>query len=192
MPHLPHSFKRLSTSLHKLVLGQTEAMCSVLACSFALPLPRGGAAGVADQSPTSTDIHWSAQQRRGTQTPLVRPLPFEVQQAAQSRSLQGNGPTSITRQFLPVLRKAGTAAIAAAQLASFAQRATCSSKSKTTNPSPPVTDPNIAREDWGPGTAQLAKSLERLLLEAYTLLQQDKADIAEQLVIDGASCLLQG
>ena len=50
-------------------------------------------------------------------------------------------------------------------------------------------DGNIASSDWGPGSQQLSKSLERLLLEAFNLLQQDKADLAEQLVLDGAPLL---
>ena len=46
-------------------------------------------------------------------------------------------------------------------------------------------DGNISGADWGPGSQQLSKSLQRLLLEAYNLLQQGKVEQAEQLVSDG-------
>ena len=53
--------------------------------------------------------------------------------------------------------------------------------------SPP--DSSVESSHWGPDSQQLAKSFERLILEAFNLLQQDKAELAEQLVVDGAQSL---
>ena len=51
---------------------------------------------------------------------------------------------------------------------------------------PFAADSDISSSDWSPGTQQLNKSLERLLLETYKLLQAGKPEPAEQLVVDGA------
>ena len=58
--------------------------------------------------------------------------------------------------------------------------------SQTDNLHPPAADKAISSQHWGPGTQQLNKSLQRLLLETYQLLQDGKAESAEQLVMDGA------
>lgn len=49
----------------------------------------------------------------------------------------------------------------------------------------PAADSSVSSSDWGPGTQQLTKSLERLLLEAFKLMQEGQPEHAEQLVLDG-------
>lgn len=175
-------------TLASLLSQRTDAICSAAACSLAQSLARKGAIPVG--MPASTAC---LNQDQGYQSPpLQHCLPSSVRTDAPPVSYLEGSARCVSEasarslfSLLPLLRQAALAG-SPAWCSRYAQQATCSSKTHS-NTQPPLTDANIAREDWGPGTAQLAKSLERLLLEAYTLLQQDKADIAEQLVVDGTS-----